>query len=105
MVVVIVDVFFEFVLKIEEIFWGLVVFWDWNGGFSGEGTIEVFFVEIVVAIFEGVDFICGDVVVIFVDVNFAFDWDFFCEIFVFVDDNIHVVIVVVEVIIVIDVDF
>ena len=76
----------------EEVFGGLVVFGDWKGGFSGEGAIDVFFVEVVVAVFEGVDFVGGDVVV-FVDVDFAFDGDFFEEVFVFVDDDVHVVVV------------
>ena len=78
----------------------MVVFWDGNGGFSWEGAVEVFFVEVVVAVFEGVDFVGGDV---FADVDFAFDGDFFYEVFVFVDDDVHVVVA--EVVVVVDVDF
>ena len=51
-------------------------------GFSGGRAIDVFFVEVVVGVFEWVDFVCGDVVV-FVDVDFAFDGDYFDEVFVF----------------------
>lgn len=79
----------------------MVVFGDGNGGFSGEGTVDVFFVEVVVAVFEGVDFVCGDVGV-FVDVDFAFDGDFFDEVFVFVDDDVHVVV---DAVVVVDMDF
>ena len=72
-------------------------------GFSGGRAIDVFFVEVVVGVFEWVDFVCGDVVV-FVDVDFAFDGDYFDEVFVFVEDDVHVVVAV-QVVVLVDIDF
>ena len=72
-------------------------------GFSGGRAIDVFFVEVVVGVFEWVDFVCGDVVV-FVDVDFAFDGDYFDEVFVFIEDDVHVVVAV-QVVVLVDIDF
>ena len=60
-------------------------------------------VEVVVGVFEWVDFVCGDVVV-FVDVDFAFDGDYFDEVFVFIEDDVHVVVAV-QVVVLVDIDF
>ena len=72
-------------------------------GFSGGRAIDVFFVEVVVGVFEWVDFVCGDVVV-FVGVDFAFDGDYFDEVFVFIEDDVHVVVAV-QVVVLVDIDF